>query len=103
MDTMKANKKHRLLKGLFITLIVIVALAIGLFFLLMTHTQIIVGTIQTLSKGTVNTKNSYEPLREPMRTTKDNGQFIITEIRYSDDYPNSFLDITYPDENVDIQ
>ena len=103
MDTMKSNKKRRLLKGLFITIIVIVALAIGIFFLLMTHTQIIVGTIQTLSKGTVNTKNSYEPLREPMRTTKDNGQFIITEIRYSDDYPNSFLDITYPDENVDIQ
>ena len=103
MDTMKSNKKRRLLKGLFITIIVIVALAIGIFFLLMTHTQIIVGTIQTLSKGTVNTKNSYEPLREPVRTTKDNGQFIITEIRYSDDYPNSFLDITYPDENVDIQ
>ena len=103
MDTMKSNKKRRLLKGLFITIIVIVALAIGIFFLLMTHTQIIVGTIQTLSKGTVNTKNSYEPLREPGRTTKDNGQFIITEIRYSDDYPNSFLDITYPDENVDIQ
>ena len=103
MDTMKSNKKRRLLKGLFITIIVIVALAIGIFFLLMTHTQIIVGTIQPLSKGTVNTKNSYEPLREPVRTTKDNGQFIITEIRYSDDYPNSFLDITYPDENVDIQ
>ena len=103
MDTMKSNKKRRLLKGLFITIIVIVALAIGIFFLLMTHTQIIVGTIQTLSKGTVNTKNSYEPLREPVWTTKDNGQFIITEIRYSDDYPNSFLDITYPDENVDIQ
>ena len=103
MDTMKSNKKRRLLKGLFITIIVIVALAIGIFFLLMTHTQIIVGTIQTLSKGTVNTKNSYEPLREPVRTTKDNGQFIITEIRYADDYPNSFLDITYPDENVDIQ
>ena len=103
MNTVKVNKKHRLLKGLLITLFVIVTLAIGIFFLLMTHTQIIVGAIQNLSQGTVNTKNLYEPLHEPMQTTKDNGQFIITEIRYSDDYPNSFLDITYPDENVDVQ
>lgn len=34
-----------------------------------------------------------------MEGVKDNGQYIITEIRYSDKYPNSFLDITYPDEN----
>ena len=66
---------------------------------LMTHTQIIVGTIQKLSASTVNTINSYEPLGEPMEGVKDNGQYIITEIRYSDKYPNSFLDITYPDEN----
>ena len=67
--------------------------------ILMTHTQIIVGTIQKLSAGTVNTINSYEPLGEPMEGIKDNGQYIITEIRYSDNYPNSFLDITYPDED----
>ena len=103
MNTVKANKKHRLLEGLLITLFVIAALAIGIFFLLMTHTQIIVGAIQNLSQGTVNTKNLYEPLHEPVQTTKDNGQFIITEIHYSDDFPNSFLDITYPDENVDVR
>ena len=67
--------------------------------ILMTHTQIIVGTIQKLSANTVNTINSYEPLGEPMEGVKDNGQYIITEIRYSDNYPNSFLDMTYPDEN----
>lgn len=103
MNTVKVNKKHRLLKGLLIALIVIIVLVIGTFFLLMTHTQIIVGAIQNASQGIVNTKNLYEPLHEPVQTTKDNGQFIITEICYSDDYPNSFLDITYPDENVDVQ
>ena len=103
MNIVKENKKHRLLKGLLIALIVIVVLVIGIFFLLMTHTQIIVGAIQNASQGIVNTKNLYEPLHDPVQTTKDNGQFIITEIRYSDDYPNSFLDITYPDENVDVQ
>ena len=70
--------------------------------ILLTHTQIIVGSIQKLSAGTVNTINSYEPLGEPMEGVKDNGQYIITEIRYSDEYPNSFLDITYPDENREI-
>ena len=67
--------------------------------LLMTHTQIIVGAIQKLSAGTVNTINSYDPLGEPMEGLKDNSQYIITEIKYSENYPNSFLDITYPDEN----
>ena len=67
--------------------------------ILMTHTQIIVGAIQKLSANTVNTINSYEPLGEPEEGVKDNGQYIITEIKYSDNYPNSFLDITYPDEN----
>ena len=66
---------------------------------LMTHTQIIVGMIQKLSAGTVNTINTFEPLGDPMEGVKDNGQYIFTEIRYSDHYPNSFLDITYPDEN----
>ena len=103
MNTVKVNKKHRFLKGLLIALIVIAALVIGIFFLLMTHTQIIVGVIQNASQGIVNTKNSYEPLHDPVQTTKDNEQFIITEIRCSDNYPNSFLDITYPDGNVDVR
>ena len=68
----------------------------------MTHTQIIVGTIQKLAAGTVNTINSYEPLGDPMEGIKDNSQYIITEIKYSDNYPNSFLDITYPNEDREM-
>ena len=82
-----------------IILAVLLAVPVIAALTLMTHTQIIVGTIQKLSASTVNTINSYEPLGEPMEGVKDNGQYIITEIRYSDKYPNSFLDITYPDEN----
>ena len=78
--------------------ILLVVLATGTL-ILMTHTQIIVGTIQKLSADTVNTINSYDPLGETMEGIKDNGQYIITEIKYSEHYPNSFLDITYPDEN----
>ena len=103
MNKMRPKKKHRWLKVIGIAACVLTVLAVGLFFFLTTHTQIIVGAIQNLSQGVVNTKNLYEPLRAPLQETKDNGQFIITEIRYSEVYPNSFLDITYPDETVDTE
>ena len=95
MSRKTGKKKHALLIALAILLVV---LATGTL-ILMTHTQIIVGTIQKLSADTVNTINSYDPLGETMEGIKDNGQYIITEIKYSEHYPNSFLDITYPDEN----
>lgn len=95
MSRKTGKKRHTLL----IILAVLLAFPVIAALTLMTHTQIIVGTIQKLSASTVNTINSYEPLGEPMEGVKDNGQYIITEIRYSDKYPNSFLDITYPDEN----
>ena len=95
MSRKTGKKRHTLLIVLTILLAVLVITAL----ILMTHTQIIVGAIQKLSAGTVNTINSYEPLGEPMEGVKDNGQYIITEVKYSENYPNSFLDITYPDEN----
>jgi acetyl esterase/lipase len=95
MSRKPGKKKHTLLIVLAVILVVPVIAAL----ILMTHTQFIVGSIQKLSAGTVNTKNSYEPLGETMEGVKDNGQYIITEIKYSDNYPNSFLDITYPDKN----
>ena len=95
MSRKTGKKRHTLLIVLAILLAVLTTAAL----ILMTHTQIIVGTIQKLSASTVNTINSYDPLGEPMEGLKDNGQYIITEIKYSENYPNSFLDITYPDEN----
>ena len=80
---------------------IILLIVIGGYFFLMTHTQIIVGFIQNISSETVNTKNSFEPLREPYKGTKSNGQYIIAEINYSKEYPNSYLDITYPNENIE--
>jgi acetyl esterase/lipase len=67
---------------------------------LATHTQIIVGAIQALSAGTVKTTNTFEHEGEPVDAVRDNGQRIITEIAYADEYPNSFLDITYPDSDT---
>lgn len=38
-----------------------------------------------------------------MDATRDNGQRIVTEIAYADEYPNSFLDITYPDADTSVR
>ena len=95
---MKVKKKLK--KILIIVVAVLAVLAGGVLFVL-SHTQLIVGMIQKLSAGTVNTSNSYEPLGQPMEGLKDNGQYVITEIRYSENYPNSYLDITYPNKDKD--
>lgn len=91
----------KFLKVIGIIILILVLLIILGYFILMTHTQIIVGFIQNISSETVNTKNSFEPLREAYEGTKSNGQYTIAEINYSKDYPNSYLDITYPNENVE--
>ena len=97
---MKEKKMKTICKILIVFIVILAVLAGGVLFVL-THTQIIVGTIQKLSASTVNTANVYEPLGEPMEGLKDNGQYIVTEIKYSEDYPNSYLDITYPDKDRD--
>lgn len=91
----------KVLKVIGIIFGVLLIIAIGGYFFLMTHTQIIVGFIQKASSEIVNTKNSYEPLREPYSGVKNNGQYVIAEINYSTEYPNSFLDITYTNKNIE--
>lgn len=97
---MNEKKKKKIRKVLIIFIVILAVLAGGVLFVL-THTQIIVGTIQKLSASTVNTANVYEPLGEPMEGLKDNGQYVITEVKYSETYPNSYLDITYPNKDRD--
>ena len=95
------EKKKKTIRKIWIAFIVILAVLAGGVLFALTHTQIIVGTIQKLSAGTVNTANIYEPLGEPMEGLRDNGQYVITEIKYSENYPNSYLDITYPNADRD--
>lgn len=74
-------------------------LTFGLLFLISTfNTQMIVGLIQKATYGN-NSINSFSPLYEPHNGLKNNGQYIISEIKYDEEYPNSFLDITYPNED----
>lgn len=46
--------------------------------------------------------NSFEPIYTPGEGEKADGQYKINDIAYSTEYPNSFLDITYPDSNREI-
>lgn len=95
------EKKKKTIRKILIIFFIILAIPVGGVLFALTHTQVIVGMIQKLSASTVNTANVYEPLGEPMEGLKDNGQYVITEIKYSEDYPNSYLDITYPNGDRD--
>lgn len=93
--------KKKVLKIFGIVVGVLLLILISGYFFLMTHTQIIVGFIQNISKDVINTQNLYEPLNTPIQDFKNNGQYVITEINYSKEYPNSYLDITYPDNDFE--
>ncbi|HFI0724788.1 TPA: alpha/beta hydrolase [Streptococcus suis] len=64
------------------------------------HPQLVVGVIQSFMYQE-SSPNSYSPLYDPIDGLKENGQYLKSEIAYSKDYPNSFLDITYPDQNFE--
>lgn len=62
----------------------------------------IIGTIQkAMYKDTAF--NSWEPMRPAKRDIKDNGQLMVTEVRYSTRFMNSYLDITYPTADTTVK
>lgn len=96
----KTHKKYKALKVIGIVLGILWVLAIGLYFLLTSNTQIVVGMIQKGMYGDSN-PNSFEPLYAPGEGLTAAGQYKINDIAYGTEYPNSFLDITYPDDNTE--
>lgn len=102
MEKKRTQNKYRVLKVIGIIIGILFILTIGIYFFLTANTQIIVGALQ---KGFYNDKpfNSYEPFYAPINGEKDNGQYLISEIQYDTEYPNSFLDIIYPDENFETE
>ena len=103
-ENTKKPKKKLKHKGLIITgsiLGSLLVLCITLYFVVTCNTQIIVGFIQKATYGD-NPINSFEPFYEPINGKKDNGQYLISKIKYDKEYPNSYLDITYPNENVNM-
>ena len=98
MNTTIKTKKHKAIKIIAIILAILVVLLTSLYFVATTHTQIVVGLIQKVAYGD-NPINSYDPFYKPINGKKDNGQYLISEIKYDTEYPKSYLDITYPNEN----
>ena len=98
MEKIKTHKKHKSLKVIGIILGILLALGIGFYFYVTSHTQIVVGFIQ---KGiySESSPNSFEPLNTPGEGITAAGQYKLNDIAYGTEYPNSFLDITYPDDN----
>jgi acetyl esterase/lipase len=56
------------------------------------NTQLIVGAFQGYQ-----TQNSYEPRNAPAEHVRDNGVRYVNDLEYGTEYPNSHLDISYPE------
>ena len=97
---MDKPKKHKMLKVIGIILGILLALGVVLYFYVTSHTQIVVGVIQKGMYGD-GSPNSFEPLYTPGEGITAAGQYKINDIAYGKEYPNSFLDITYPDPNTE--
>ena len=96
------KKKHKALKVTGIVLGILLALGVGLYFLITTHPQIVVGLIQKgMYRDGSRSPNSFAPLYTPGEGETAAGQYKINDIAYGTEYPNSFLDITYPDSNTE--
>lgn len=79
---------------------IVASLGIIVYVSVTNHPQLVVGVIQSFMYKE-SSPNSYSPLYEPIDGLKENGQYLKSEIAYSKEYPNSFLDITYPDQNFE--
>lgn len=97
------SKAFKVIKVTGIIIGIIGILIIGLYFYITTHPQIIVGVIQNAMYQDAMYQdagpNSFEPIYTPGEGEKADGQYKINDIAYGTEYPNSFLDITYPDTN----
>ena len=96
---MTQRKRHKVIKGIGIAAVIIALVLGGCYMYVTTHPQSIIGLIQKkmYQKGS---PNSYQPIYKPGKGIKKNGQYKINDIAYGSSYPNSFLDITYPNTDT---
>lgn len=101
MKTTRTHNKHNALKVIGMILGILLVLVLGLYFYVTSHTQIIVGIIQKGMYGDAS-PNTFEPLNTPGEGITAAGQLKINDIAYGTEYPNSYLDIIYPDSNTEM-
>lgn len=92
------RRTYRWLNRLIIVLAVLIALPLVGGLIVDVYPQSLIGLFQ----GYQN-QNSFEPRNgaTPGTATKANGEVYMNDICYGDEYPNSFLDITYPDGDME--
>lgn len=95
------SKKHQILKRFVIALLILGVIIGGIFAYVTKNPQIIVGFIQSqLYKD--RPINSFEPFNEPDSNIREDGSLYVNDIKYGDEYANSYLDITYPSEDISL-
>ena len=50
-------------------------------------------TVKLFQKHIFRVKNTYEPENQPGKRVLDDGRVLLNDIRYGNDYPNSYLDV----------
>ena len=68
-----------------------------------TNTPVFVGMFQKAIYLEEKPVNSFDLLNPPMQSQKENTQYHISESFYGTEYPNSFFDIIYPNENRELE
>lgn len=100
MDNTKKEKKSRRVWMKLLIALAVIFVAVPLVFNLALdmHPQLLIGLFQ----GYQN-QNSYEPRfgLTPGKTVRENGIVYLNDIKYGEEYPNSFLDISYPDGEIE--
>ena len=95
------SKKHQILERFVIALLILGVIIGGIFAYVTKNPQIIVGFIQSqLYKD--SPINSFEPFNEPDSNIREDGSLYVNDIKYGDEYANSYLDITYPSEDISV-
>lgn len=95
-------KKHKGIKIAGIVLGIIVLIFAGGYLYVCYHPQVIVGIIQSALYQNGQEINPDKPLHEPNTQLKENGILYTNDIKYGDTYPNSYMDISYPNDDISV-
>lgn len=95
------SKKYQIHKRFGIALLILGVIIGAIFAYVSKKPQIIVGFIQRLLYQD-RPINSFEPFNEPDSTKREDGSLYVNDIKYGDEYANSYLDITYPSEDISV-
>ncbi len=96
-------KQHRLFLFLTGTGQVVLLLLLIILFSICVKPGLIVGILQRGLDIEGSPINSYEPDKETGEELLDNGILYVNDISYGESYPNSYLDILYPDGREQAQ